>query len=47
METLTDLDHKAFFDAIRSGVPLDCGDYMARSSLVAVMGQLASTAERN
>jgi len=36
-----DLEHKAFFEAIRSGNPLNCGDYMARSSLVAVMGQLA------
>jgi predicted dehydrogenase len=36
-----DLEHKAFFEAIRSGNPLNCGDYMARSSQVAVMGQLA------
>jgi myo-inositol 2-dehydrogenase / D-chiro-inositol 1-dehydrogenase len=36
-----DLEHKAFFTAIRSGNPLNCGDYMARSTLVAVMGQLA------
>ena len=36
-----DLEHKAFFQAIRSGNPLNCGDYMARNSLVAVMGQLA------
>ncbi|MGO8753085.1 MAG: Gfo/Idh/MocA family oxidoreductase [Thermoguttaceae bacterium] len=36
-----DLEHKAFFQAIRSGNPLNCGDYMARSSLVAVMGQLS------
>jgi predicted dehydrogenase len=35
-----DLEHKAFFQAIRSGNPLNCGDYMARSSQVAVMGQL-------
>jgi myo-inositol 2-dehydrogenase/D-chiro-inositol 1-dehydrogenase len=35
-----DLEHKAFFEAIRSGNPLNCGDYMARSSQVAVMGQL-------
>ena len=34
-----DLEHKAFFEAIRSGNPLNCGDYMARSSQVAVMGQ--------
>jgi predicted dehydrogenase len=36
-----DLEHKAFFEAIRSGKPLNCGDYMARSAQVAVMGQLA------
>ena len=36
-----DLEHQALFTAIRSGKPLNCADYMARSSLVAVMGQLA------
>jgi len=36
-----DLEYKAFFEAIRSGNPLNCGDYMARSSQVAVMGQLS------
>lgn len=36
-----DLEHQAFFAAIRSGNPLNCGDYMARSTLMAVMGQLA------
>ena len=36
-----DLEHKALFAAIRSGNPLNCGDYMARSTTVAVMGQLA------
>jgi myo-inositol 2-dehydrogenase / D-chiro-inositol 1-dehydrogenase len=36
-----DLEHRALFSAIRSGNPINCGDYMARSSLVAVMGQLA------
>ena len=36
-----DLEHKALFAAIRSGNPINCGDYMARSTLVAVMGQLA------
>jgi predicted dehydrogenase len=35
------LEHKPFFAAIRSGNPINCGDYMARSTLVAVMGQLA------
>ena len=36
-----DREHQALFSAIRSGNPINCGDYMARSSLVAVMGQLA------
>ena len=36
-----DLEHKALFSAIRSGTPINCGDYMARSTLIAVMGQLA------
>jgi predicted dehydrogenase len=36
-----DLEHKVLFSAIRSGNPVNCGDYMARSTLVAVMGQLA------
>ncbi len=36
-----DLEHKALFSAVRSGNPVNAGDYMARSTLVAVMGQLA------
>jgi myo-inositol 2-dehydrogenase / D-chiro-inositol 1-dehydrogenase len=36
-----DLEHKAFFEAIRSGNPINCGDYMARSAILGVMGQLA------
>ena len=36
-----DLEHKALFAAIRSGTPLNCAERMARSSQVAVMGQLA------
>lgn len=35
-----DLEHKVLFEAIRSGNPVNCGDYMARSTLVAIMGQL-------
>ena len=34
-------EHNQLFRAIRSGEPLYCGDYMARSTLVAVMGQLS------
>jgi myo-inositol 2-dehydrogenase / D-chiro-inositol 1-dehydrogenase len=36
-----DSEHAALFSAIRSGNPVNCGDYMARSTLIAVMGQLA------
>lgn len=36
-----DLEHKALFSAIRSGNPINCGDYMAPSTLIGVMGQLA------
>ena len=35
------LEHKAFFEAIRANKPLNCGEYMVPSSLVAVTGQLA------
>ncbi len=35
------LEHEAFFKSIREGAPLNCGHYMARSTLVAVMGQLS------
>jgi predicted dehydrogenase len=34
-------EHRPFFAAIRAGNPLNAGDYMARSTRVAVMGQLA------
>jgi myo-inositol 2-dehydrogenase / D-chiro-inositol 1-dehydrogenase len=36
-----DLEHKALFAAIRSGNPINCGDYMAKSTLIGVMGQLS------
>ena len=34
-------EHIALFSAIRSGNPVNVGDYMAHSTLVAVMGQLS------
>lgn len=34
-------EHQAFLRSIRAGKPLNCGDYMARSTLVAIMGQLS------
>ena len=34
-------EHVAFFKSIREGTPLNCGDYMAQSTLVAIMGQLS------
>jgi len=35
-----DIEHKVLFEAIRSGNPVNAGDYMARSTMVGVMGQL-------
>lgn len=34
-------EQAAFLQSIRAGSPLNCGDYMARSTLVAIMGQLS------
>jgi myo-inositol 2-dehydrogenase/D-chiro-inositol 1-dehydrogenase len=36
-----DIEHREFIKSIRSGTPLNCGDYMARSTLVTIMGQLS------
>jgi hypothetical protein len=35
------IEHDKFFAAIRSGKPLNCGDYMVRSTLTAIMGQIS------
>ena len=35
-----DEEHRALFAAIRSGNPINNGEYMARSTLVAIMGQM-------
>jgi predicted dehydrogenase len=35
------MEHNVLFSAIRSGKPVNCGDYMAPSTLLGVMGQLA------
>ncbi len=34
-------EHREFFKSIRDGNPLHCGDYMTRSTLVTIMGQLS------
>ena len=34
-------EHRQFIKSIRAGEPLNCGDYMARSTMVAIMGQLS------
>lgn len=34
-------EHDLLFESIRSGEPLNCGEYMARSTMVCVMGQLS------
>ncbi len=36
-----DLEHVALFESIRSGKPVNNGDYMVASTLTAVMGQIA------
>lgn len=41
MENPYDIEHKVLFDAIRSGKPTNSGDYMARSTMIGVMGQLS------
>jgi myo-inositol 2-dehydrogenase / D-chiro-inositol 1-dehydrogenase len=35
-----DIEHDILFKAIRSGEPFNAGDYMARSTMVAILGQL-------
>lgn len=37
-----DLEHVALFEGIRSGNPVNNGDYMARSTQIGIMGQLSS-----
>jgi predicted dehydrogenase len=34
-------EHREFLKSIRAGKPLNCGDYMGRSTLVTIMGQLS------
>ncbi len=36
-----DLEHVALFEAVRSGKVINNGDYMVRSTLIAVMGQIS------
>lgn len=35
------IEHDKLFAAIRSGNPINCGDYMVRSTMIAVMGQIS------
>jgi predicted dehydrogenase len=35
------IEHREMIKSIRAGKPLNCGDYMARSTLVGVMGQMS------
>ena len=35
------IEHDKLFAGIRSGNPVNCGDYMARSTMITVMGQLS------
>jgi predicted dehydrogenase len=34
------VEHNVLFQAIRSGKPVNCGDYMTASTMIAVMGQI-------
>ncbi len=34
-------EHREFLKSIRAGIPLNCGEYMARSTLVTIMGQMS------
>lgn len=40
-ESMYDLEHKALFDSIRSGKPLNCGGYMCLSSALGIAAQIA------
>ena len=35
------IEHDRLFAGIRSGEPVNCGDYMARSTMITVMGQIS------
>ena len=35
------IEHNEFFKAIRSGNPINSGDYMVRSTLMGIMGQIS------
>lgn len=35
------IEHDKLFAAIRSGTPVNCGDYMARSTMIGIMGQIS------
>ena len=35
------IEHDELFKAIRAGNPLNCGDYMAQSTLIGIMGQIS------
>jgi myo-inositol 2-dehydrogenase/D-chiro-inositol 1-dehydrogenase len=35
------IEHNRLFEAIRTGKPVNCGDYMVKSTLIGVMGQVA------
>jgi predicted dehydrogenase len=37
-----DLEHVALFQGIRSGQPVNSGDYMVRSTMIGILGQLCS-----
>ena len=40
-EPATVVEHRELLKSVRAGKPLNCGDYMARSTRVGVMGQMS------
>ena len=36
------VEHDVFFAAIRAGKPINHGDYMSKSTLMAIMGRMAT-----
>lgn len=40
-ESATMVEHRELLKSVRAGHPLNCGDYMTRSTLVGVMGQMS------
>ncbi|MCX6897133.1 MAG: Gfo/Idh/MocA family oxidoreductase [Verrucomicrobia bacterium] len=40
-ENAYDVEHRVLFDSVRNGTPVNNGDYMAKSTLITIMGQIS------